>query len=313
MRPFEPLDAVRCAVVGEKGMYNLAVTLIGLCRPRSFGASLLGLSRRRMWPRARGSAWVWAEGAHVHGIASVRPRSGTKSWELSHLYAASTDGVSVARLLEKATAQSALHGAERIFLRVEADSDIISAARLAGFVPCFQETLYRGPVGGNRVGHGLLHAKNRLRDRRPEDDYELFRLYNASTPLRARQLIGMTFDQWNASRERGPGRLSERVIEVDGALKAWLATARRLGTASIAATLHPDYVGLTDDIVDAGLGDLNRARTVLALAREDTPLLAAALERRRLQPAGDFLMLVKATARTVREKVPARSSLAAAE
>ena len=231
------------------------------------------------------------------------------SWELSHLYADSMDRVSVARLLEKAAAAAATHGAQRVFLRVGSESDVIPIASLAGFFPCFRETLFRGSGEWRDVGHTLFDADGRLRPRLDEDNYNLFRLYNVTTPLRVRQLIGMTFDQWSASLELGPGRRSERVFDIDGEIKASLRTARRFGVANLSVTLHPDYVGLTEDIVDAGLRQVSRAGVVLALVEDHAPRLADALDRRGLKPTGDFRVLVKSTARTVKEHVPARSSL----
>ena len=314
VRPLKPLDAVRCAAVGGGGLPNLAITVTGLCQPRSFRRSLLGLSRRRFSPRSRDNAWVLTDGAKVRGIASVRIRSGAKSWELSHLYVDLTDRVSVARLLEKAAAAAAsTHGAERVFLRVDSGSLVIPVARLAGFFPCFGETLYRGVDVSYSDGSLLFDAENRLRSRRPADDYNLFRLFNASTPVRVRQLTGMTFDQWRASLEPRPGRRSERVFEVDGEIKASLETTRRFNTANLSVMLHPDYAGLTEDIVEAGIRQVSRAGTVFALVEDHAPEVASALERRGLTPSGHFQMLVKSTARTFKEHIPARSSLAAAE
>ncbi|MDP6514701.1 MAG: hypothetical protein QF878_16120, partial [SAR202 cluster bacterium] len=52
IRHFDPLDVVRCALVGENSMRNHAFTLSGLSHSRSFGVSLLDLSRKRLSPRA---------------------------------------------------------------------------------------------------------------------------------------------------------------------------------------------------------------------------------------------------------------------
>ena len=307
------MDAVRCAVTGERAMRSLAITASGLYQPYSFRMSLIGLSKRLLSLQARHTTWVWSDGHHVHGLASVRPRSGTQSWELSHLYTDSLSATPVARLLESVSAAAARSGGQRVFLRLDADSPLVSIARLAGFFPSHSETLYRGTTEGHESGHGLFDANARLRRRRPEDDFGLFRLYNAITPVKVRQLVGMTFDQWSASHERNPGRPYERVFDVDDEVKGWLSTAARFGTGSIAVKLRPDYRALTPDVVAAGLRSLSGSRTVLAMVEEYCSDLGSALVTHGFQPQGTFMVLVKSMAQRVRAEAPARSSRVAVD
>ena len=313
VRRLGPLDVIRCAVMGRGEMSSLALAVSELGRSQSFRVSLLGLSRRHVWPRYEDSAWVWTDGGRPVGIASVRPRSGHTSWELSHLFADVRHEASTQDLLEAATRASASQGAARVFLRVPAESDTVPVARRAGFFPGFRETLYGGRPDPSRVGHGLFDVDSRLRTRRAADDHDLFRIYNAATPVRVRQLVGMTLDQWRASRERRPGRRQERVFEVDGSVRGLIETSLRFGAGILDLSLHPDCAALTPDVVDAALRSLSRARTVFAMVPEHTPEMARALEERGFRPAGDFATLVNSTAQMVRERVPSRSSLAAAE
>ena len=185
-------------------MSNLTLALSEVGRSQSFRLTMLALSRRHLWPRSEDSVWVWAAGGRPLGIASVRPRSGITSWELPHLFADADHGGPINDLLEAATRASAIKGAERVFLRVPAESDTVPVARRAGFFPGCRETLYRGRPYHSRVGGGLFDADSRLRMRLDEDDLDLFRMYNSATPVRVRQLAGMTLEQWRASRERHP-------------------------------------------------------------------------------------------------------------
>ena len=252
VRPLGPLDLVRCAVSGSKGMTNLAVTITGLCRPRSFRMSLIGLSRLSLTPRSR-DAWVFVENGSVHGLASIRQRSGPKSWEVSHLFADFSSTYAVVRLLERAAASAGSRGGERVFLRVEVDSPIIPAARLAGYFPSHLETVFRGIPSHSEPSHSLFDADFQFRTRRSVDDYALFRLYNAATPVKVRQLVGMTFDQWASSYERSPGRPDESVLVVEGDVRGWLCTSSRPGKGVLAVRLHPSYDALTREVVEAGL------------------------------------------------------------
>ena len=249
----------------------------------------------------------------VRGIVAARERSGRRSWELSHLYTDNLPESDVTRLLERVVEASAARGAERIFLRLSAENDTFIAARRAGFYPCFREELYRGVVPADQAGHGLLDRETRLRAIRSEDQHDLFRLYNAATPVRVRQSVGMTQAQWADSRERTPGGYSELVLEAEGAVMGRLGISEGSGTGNLSMTLHPEYASLTSDLVDAGIRRFDPKRELFVLVNEDTPLLGGALRRRGFKSAGDLVVMVKTMAITVRERVPGASSVAATD
>ena len=211
----------------------------------------------------------------MRAVAAFRPRSGARSWEISHLYATPDSGDALTALLEQAAVLSAHGGAERVFLRVEADGDTIPTARRAGFFPCYRETLYRRTTSDPEPRRGLFDADSHSTKRGPEHDYTLFRLYNETTPVKVRQLVGMTLDQWKDSRERSVGRRRERVVEVDGTVRSWLATSVRSGVGMIDVALHPDYAALAPDVVDFALRSLGNANSVVALVPDYVPLLGS--------------------------------------
>ena len=298
---------VRCALVGARGMTDLAVTLTGLCRPRSFRMSLVGLYRPSAGLRAR-DAWALVERGQIRGLAAIRQRSGPHSWEISHLYTDSDSDSAVVVLLERAAAGAGSYGGERVFLRVEADSPIVPTARLAGYFPSHRETVYRR-TAERRDSHiatdrSLFDADSHLRMRRPDDDHALFRLYNAATPVKVRQLVGMTLDQWASSHERGTGRARESVLQVEGEVNGWLRTSARFGAGNLAVRLHPDYDALTPEVVESGLRRLKGTRTVLAVVEEYAPRFGTALERLGFEAQGECVVLVKSVAQRVLERVP---------
>ena len=311
MRTFGLLDTVRCLAVGMNRFPNLAVTSEGISKPQSFYTLLAAVSRRRLQPRYRVGALTRMESGNLRAVAAFRPRSGARSWEISHLYATPGSGDALIALLEQAAALSAYGGAERVFLRVEADSDIIPAARRAGFFPCFRETLYLGKPPVSKPGKGLFDADSHSVERRAEHDHALFRIYNETTPMKVRQLAGMTMGQWKDSRERAVGRRGERVLELEGAVRGWLRTSAKFGVGRIELMLRPDYLALTPDILDYALASLANAKSVAVLAPEYVPLLGGALQERGFRPEGDFAVLVKSVARMARQPAPARASLAA--
>ena len=314
MRTLEPLDIVRCLAVGMSGYPNLAITPTAICKPQPFLTFLTGAWRSRFQPHPRGGALVSLDTGSPRAIAACRPRSGMKSWEVSHLYAVPDSDDALIALLEQSAALSARGGAERVFLRIEADSDITTAARRAGFFPCCRETLYRRQSPASVSRRGLFDTDSHSTKRGPEHDHTLFRLYNETTPLKVRQLAGMTLDQWKDSRERPIGRRRERVVEVDGAVRSWLATSVKSGVGQVEMTLHPDYASLVPDIVDFALRSLVKTvktRSVVSVVPEHIPLLGGALEERGFRPEAEFAVLVKSTARMAMQPVAAPTSLAA--
>ena len=308
-RPINPLDIVRCLAVGMNRFPNLAVTSAGIRKPQPFYTLLPVISRRRFQPRHRLGALVCVEGSSPRAIAAFRPRSGAKSWEVSHLYATLDSGDALIALLERAAAVSAYGGAERVFLRVEADGYTIATARRAGFFPRYLETLYLRQTATSKSRRGLFDMDAHSTKRGPEHDHALFRLYNETTPVKVRQLVGMTLDQWKDSRERSVGRRRERVVEVNGSPRIWFATSVRSGVGRIDVALHPDYAALAPDVVDFALRSLGNANRVVALVPDYAPLLGSYLAERGFRPEGEFATLVKSTARMARQPVSARASL----
>lgn len=290
---------------------NLAITSADIRKPQSFYTLLPGVSRSRFQSRHRVGALTCVEKGSLQAVAAFRPRSGTRSWEISHLYATPDSGDALIALLEQAAAVSAYGGAERVFLRVESDGDIIPTARRAGFFPCYLETLYRGQTAVAKSRRGLFDTDAHSTKRGPEHDHALFRLYNETTPVKIRQLVGMTLDQWKDSRERSNGRRIERVVEVDGNVRSWLTTSVRSGVGRIDVVPHPDYAALTPDLIDYALRSLSNSRSVVALVPDYAPLLGSYLEERGFRPEGEFAVLVKSTARMARQPVAARTSLVA--
>lgn len=195
-----------------------------------------------------------------------------------------------------------------MFLRLVDGSPAITVARRAGFFPSHRETLYRGSPRASEYGRGLLDANSRLRPRAPQDDYALFRLYNATTPVSVRQLSGMTLDQWAASRERAPGRLRELVFDVEADLIGSVRTSTpRLAAAAFAVELHPDYIALTPDIVDYAVRQLSRSIGVICVVPEYAPHLTRPLEDRGFEAQTQLVVLVKSMARRVAERAPAQA------
>ena len=196
----------------------------------------------------------------MRGISSSRRRSGPTTWELAHLWLNPDDASDVADLFSLTCQLAARRGCHRIFARLRKDDSLVGDARKAGFTHCVDELLYR------RSGRKPAADAARLgvRARSPADDYNLFRLYNASTPAEVRTTVGMTFDQWRHSKERSR-KSSEFVLESGGQLVGWLRINRSRQSAIIEIAAHPEHRGSDETLLGFALDRLQTIPSVSCL------------------------------------------------
>lgn len=222
-------------------------------------------------------------------------------------------------LLEQLIAAIGGRSGERIFLRLAAHCPALPLARRSGFYPCFNETLlagYGGIVANSSPGNSAIPAANghpsgnkaapglwALRPRQPPDDYALFQLFCATTPVAVRDALGLTFDQWQDAREplfrqgRG-GRAQEWVSEHKGRIVGWLGLAARRRAAEAMAMANPDYPERREGLLNAALSRPGGQRW---LVPEYRAAIADRLIGQGFREQAQYTMLVKLAA------APARS------
>ena len=293
--------------MGEPGGPNRAITARGLMlRERSFRPASAALSRTMALVRGRPHSWVSRRNGRIIGLADAGQRAGPHSWEVSSLSLRDGDEDCLPDLLARASYAAASAGAARVFLRLRPDDHLADAARSAGFYTCFSELLYEGsppPAIGPRT-----EVLPSLREAEPRDDYDLFRLYTAATPLEVRAAVGMGFDHWTSSHERRPSRCREFVIIEDEAVRGWVSATRGSATGLLEATVHPDHERGIGAMVDFGLESLIRAKAVLCLVPEYQIALSRALAERGFEPVSKYEMLVKSIAKTAKDEVSTRTT-----
>ena len=289
IRPLQPLDIALYALFGGPDNGNRAYTLgrvSGEAHPRlsKLGALRASVSLRRR----RVSAWVWTRGYRVMGIAAARPRSGPLAWELSHLALASDRGPSWTELLDRACRGVARGGGERVFLRLRSEDPLVDAAAVCGFVPCFHESLYKGkpPVTRSTQQIGL-------RARVPADDYNLFRLFNAATPSKARLVAAVTFEQWRSAQEPSGRRSREYVYEGQGQVRGWVRAIQRGRAIQLTTMVHPEDEANFSALIDGVLLTTSGPSTVYCLVQDHHVLLQRLLSQRGYQEVREYATLVK--------------------
>ncbi|MCL0029126.1 hypothetical protein M1N23_03155 [Dehalococcoidia bacterium] len=271
---------------------------------------LLGLSRRHLSPRTKERAWVWRMGNSVMGIASVRPRRGRRSWEVPALHIGAASDRAVSELLGQVARSAAVEGAERIFLRLRIDNEATRAARVGGFFPCMWETLFERPLSAtNNLNCQSFISSVHMRTEELNDQFGLFRLYNAATPTSVRSLVGMTLEQWQASHEQCAGHREQQVFEWGDSIRGAICTTISSRASSLSATIHPDDAAFLPNLVDIGLSRLSSATPVLCLVPEYQVSLGLVLKERGFEPVDQFVTLVKSLKKTSRYANRARSAL----
>ncbi|MER3419818.1 MAG: hypothetical protein C4290_04500, partial [Chloroflexota bacterium] len=143
-RTVRPTDLVALVSFDGRVYPNEAHTWERLgCRPEP--PSLLGSAVEQWFSFATGRhTWISIQGQTIRGLISARPRGTRAAWEVDCLIAATTDPERVALdLFERLSAGGMRYGAQKVFLRLEAGSDLIRPARTAGFVPYATERLLR--------------------------------------------------------------------------------------------------------------------------------------------------------------------------
>ena len=319
---FRITDALRCTWNGAPGGSNLASP-----REQVVGAAPTwpgGI----IWqdavvkPRNRVSLGYW-DGKKLRGMVSARRRSGQKSWEIDrlHLYGSwpslqyqdygtfderwdsgwyedfSAEDAGL-ELLEQLNAAIGGHAAQRIYLRLPANSPALPLARRCGFTAGVAETLLEG-YGGN--AGGVLPPREGPSGMRPahgQDEYGLFQLYCASAPAKAREALGLTFDQWQEHREVGasffkPAGHREWVADGPDRLAGWLRITRRWIIADVQTMTHPGYPEALYPALDYALAQPGIQRW---LVPDYQKAVADRLCARGFRRVADYTMLVKMVA-----------------
>ena len=297
-----PIGLLRLAaltILRRRFAVNHARTFTGIVTGQGAKLSIAAIARSTAAGRARAGAWAAPSGGVMEAVASAGRLHGRRSWQVTQLLAGECAEGAVTRVLEWVSAEAARAGAERVFLRLPADCILLDAARRSGYFPAYYETLMRSQPPELAPVPAGPRATDPREASRP-DEYGVFRLYNAAVPPVVRRLAGVTFDQWRDSRERGPGRTREYVLEGDRALEGWLRVGRKGANGWMQATLAPASRDAATTLAAFGLERLAGARSVCSLVAEYQPDLRRALGELGLAPGAEYVVCIRTMASTVR-------------
>ena len=281
-------DALRCMLVNAPAGENLAAPTesVVCCRPLR-NSTLWRQSLTRSPNRVTVGDW---NGMGLSSLASARVRGGVRAWEVDRLHLRESD--QTLDLLEQVVRAAGARGAEKVFLRVPSDAQIVDEARKAGFFPYYEEIHLTGREwqadAANVTGHQTEQFGGySVEDRAKPDSHALFQLYCAATPQQVREGIGLTFDQWRDSQEEPRPHRNEKVLKFDGKIVGWQMRDTFGGTTAGQVLGHPDRPDIMPHLVQMSRGIQN---WLVPSYQEHAAVLLA---RRGLHEAGRYTMLIK--------------------
>lgn len=242
--------------------------------------------------------WISVRGPTIRGLVSARRRAKRSAWEVDCLINADEDLDICRSLLEGMAKDLGRAGAERVFLRLDADSAFLQVARQVGFFPYARERLFHCEE--------TLEVKSPqppFRARTKVDLWGVFQLYNALTPANVRSIEGLTFRQWQAAQEHWGGRTQDLVLEEDGVITAWLKVGGG-GEGRFRLLAHPQCAYDATALVGAALARLADNKPLLCLLPLYADEFAPALRRLGFRQASEYVLLAKRLVEATEELAP---------
>jgi hypothetical protein len=293
---FRISDALRCMLVDAPGGTNLAAPTESLvrCRPLR-NSTLWRQSLARSSSRVTVGDW---DRMHLTSLASARMRSGVRAWEVDRLHLKESGSDQALELLEQIVQGAGSRGAERVFLRVPCDSQIVDVARRAGFFPYYEETHLTGRELLPKTDVVIEEDANRFAVEEPsaQDLHGLFQLYCAATPQRVREGTGVTIDQWRDSQEPARSGRNETVLKFDGKIVGWQMREPFGKTTAGKVMGHPDHPETGAYLVR------DSCQTQNWLVPSFQPHIVELLDRQGLRESARYTMLIKTVAVAVRSR-----------
>jgi len=255
--------------------------------------------------------WISVKGATLRGLVSARKRGSKAAWEIDCLIHTDEEPGVLLNLLEQVTEDAGRAGAEKVFLRVDADSDILRDASASGFAFYMREHLYvaEGPQNIEAPSFDTAQGVT-VRRWSKADAYDTFRLYNRATPEPVRHAEAATFREWTASRERISANRGTRqwVAQTDNGIAGWLRTAADGGLGRFDVMVDVAAAGLPDQLIDAALARLTEQSLLLTLVPDFAVGVVDRLQKRGFQERGEFVVLSRRTVRPIEVLEPARAA-----
>ena len=290
IRASRPADVIRYGVFGGPAPGNRAYPLAAVGTDSTEAMSKRDVMATVASLRSKDTyALTLSHDRYVPAIVAARPRITRRCWEITHLLADTPDGAACHDVFGLLFREIAQRGGERLFLRLREDDPLVQLATSCGFTKYGEEALLAGPKisfpGASTQG---------IRSVKQIDEHDLFRLYNASTPSRARFALGMTADQWRAARERAGWQSREYIYRQDHAAMGWVQVTRRGRSAILTLMSHPGSDDSIPALVTQGMSRAWGIKNWYVLARNYQGCLEALMRQRGFQEVARYVTMARA-------------------
>ena len=227
-------------------------------------------------------------------MAGLRRRSSRVVWEIDQLLTTTPNEAFLLDLLDRVVATAGADGAQRLFLRLPADSNALQPALQHGFSVVMEETLFENTTTTSVVSDQGSRDSGRApaRRRRRGDDQALFQLHSQAVNQEVRWLTALSPREWRAALDplgRGaeewvlPGKDN---VGIDALVR--IAPGRRVSCATVLSTnLDSAREGVA---LAQRRGGEKHGRVRLLTGASDVTIAA---ERTGLAPSGLFQLLVR--------------------
>lgn len=311
---------------GSEFREDQAVTPEQFLRPRRPRRPLV--AAMVCWLGLRRRTWFEMEGRRISGIATAQSMGTRHAWQIDSLtytrsaMQAGEAGVAP-RLLQQVAVAAVAARVGHVLLRTSADGAAVGAALRAGFLHASTERLWTGTAiraPGGREPEAVI-----VRDVRAEDVPELFRLYNAATPLDARRALALTLAEWRAlGGNRWVGRHGRRwVAVVRGRVVAAAQVNSEQARGQLELLCEPTVADVRPDpgapgragcaALLARVADVTaRHERIVALVPRSAPTIEGLLRECGLEPGRELHLLALRTKRLATDPARRRAGVVVA-
>lgn len=167
-------------------------------------------------------------------------------------------------LLRAAVISAGLEGTKRLYARVPAGSEILTAVRRAAFSPYATEAV----LGASLVP--VTQASANVRRQTPGDVWSIHQLYMATVPRQVQYAEALTSHHWDLrSRTSAGARYRGWLVEDGYQTVAYLRVESSSGQHVLECLVHPDYRDVFPRLIATACAELGAlaARRVLAVIR----------------------------------------------
>ncbi len=231
----------------------------------------------------------------LHAMVLLKARQRSSVWEVSHAFCTPLGYNDMEELLTTSIRMATASGADRVFLRYENSSPADEPAKRAGFREAYTEDLMIGSIRPSKF------KPLELQKLQHSDLSGVYGLHSSVAPLNMKFAIGMTFEQWFATREDSEGYIQEYVFTEGLVTVVWLHINWQRNSIIADAILHPEYKLSVDALIEAAYRIIGYQKQVYWIVRSHESIIANALIEKGWRIDSSFTVLVKPVAKFVQQ------------